>query len=255
MDASNDMTALIMERANLAKIVLPGAMSFIAGIVLVIALICLIVRAIAKKKLKGTLITLAVSLVVLLVGSYLSFAVSLPEVMTVFGEIQQEQNLANFSGPSDAIVFSATDKDGNEVDSSIFAGSKLTLVNRWEPWCGPCKAEMPAIEELYQKYKDQGFSVIGVYSDEAGLQEALDETGVTYPIILESGDFAYLEISGSVPASVFVDSDGSILTVPEEYRTSALLGEQVVSEDYDSKVIVGGRSAEMFEAMITALLG
>lgn len=250
---------LIMEavrRFSAAKIAIPMAMVIIGGIVLIAALLALIIRAIAKKKLKGSVITLALSAVVVFAGVMISQRFLL-DFVGVYADVVREQQYAAYSGDTDVISFTTTDIDGDPVDSSVFAGSKVTLVNRWEPWCGPCKAEMPAIEALYQKYKDAGLNVLGIYSEEDGLQAAVAETGITYPILRNADGFAYLALSGSVPATVFVDSEGRILDIPEAYRSSVKFNGAVTvpSEEYDRKVLIGGRSQEEFEAMILTYLG
>ena len=64
----------------------------------------------------------------------------------------------------DKVIFSTIDRDGNSYDESVFSGNELTLINFWEPWCGPCVGEIPDLQELYEEYKDDGLLIIGVYS-------------------------------------------------------------------------------------------
>jgi len=98
-----------------------------------------------------------------------------------------------------------------------FSDYKLVLVNFWEPWCGYCVEEMPALEALYQKYKDEGFLIVGMYQDEEGAKEVLEETGVTYPVIRHDGSSKYLR-TGGYPTSIFFNSKGEPLpTTEEEY--------------------------------------
>lgn len=244
-----------LERIPVAKVAVPICLCFFGVLAFVIALIFLIVRLIKKKNLKAAVIVLIASSAAIICGLVLAQSAA-PLFADTYSEVLIEKKLADFSGSVDSLSFSTTDKDGNKIDSSVFAGSKVTLVNRWEPWCNPCKAEMPDIEALYQKYKDKGFNVIGVYSDEEDLTDALQLTGVTYPIIRKSDDFSYFGLCGSVPSSVFVDSEGNYLTIPEEYRSSTLFGDLIVivSEDYDSKVLVGARDADAWEDMILRFL-
>ena len=58
--------------------------------------------------------------------------------------------------------FTATDLDGNHVDQSIFTGRKLTMINIWATFCGPCLGEMPTLGVLHQEYQDRGFQVVGI---------------------------------------------------------------------------------------------
>ena len=72
------------------------------------------------------------------------------------------------------LQFETTDREGNPYDQSIFSGAKLTLVNFWEPWCGPCVQEMPELQKLYEDYAGKGLQIIGVYST-SGMEEDVDD--------------------------------------------------------------------------------
>mgnify|MGYP000885189012 CR=1 FL=1 len=62
--------------------------------------------------------------------------------------------------------FSTDDIDGNHVDESIFSEARLTMVNIWATWCGPCIAEIPHIGELAKdEFADMNIQVMGIVSD------------------------------------------------------------------------------------------
>jgi peroxiredoxin len=65
---------------------------------------------------------------------------------------------------------------------------KLFLLNFWATWCGPCIAEMPALQSLHAKFKDRGFQVVGIAVDdtEANVRETIQRFGITYPIIIDN---------------------------------------------------------------------
>jgi thiol-disulfide isomerase/thioredoxin len=63
-----------------------------------------------------------------------------------------------------------TSLDGRSVDVSTLKG-KIVLIDCWATWCGPCLQEMPHIKELYDKYHDKGFEVIGISMDESSAKE------------------------------------------------------------------------------------
>src|ERR1700676_1588689 len=70
-------------------------------------------------------------------------------------------------GRKQAPTFSLKDASGNTVNLSDYRG-KVVLVNFWATWCGPCEVEIPWFIEFEQKYKDQGFAVLGVSMAAAG---------------------------------------------------------------------------------------
>jgi len=92
------------------------------------------------------------------------------------------------------------------------------LVNLWATWCPPCRAEMPAIERMYEEYKDQGFVVLAVnmtYQDDPfAVAPFIAEYGLTFPILLEeTGDVAAAYQLRSLPTSLFIGRDGIIQEV------------------------------------------
>ena len=70
-----------------------------------------------------------------------------------------EVNKGSFSN------FAALDLYDNIVDESIFKGKKLTMINIWATFCGPCIGEMPDLERSHQEYADKGLQVIGIACD------------------------------------------------------------------------------------------
>lgn len=115
-----------------------------------------------------------------------------------------------------ALTFTTTDREENEWTESCFSEFKLTILNFWEPWCGPCVAEMPDLQKISQDYADRGVQVIGIYETpdaEADVDQILTEGGVAYPILHYSRDFDFLQ-TGFVPTTVIVDCQGKILVQP-----------------------------------------
>lgn len=62
--------------------------------------------------------------------------------------------------------------NGKKVDIKDFAG-KVVMIDWWATWCGPCVAELPHVKEVYKKYKDQGFEIIGISLDNPEAQGGL----------------------------------------------------------------------------------
>jgi thiol-disulfide isomerase/thioredoxin len=126
---------------------------------------------------------------------------------------------------------------------SDYAGSPLIL-NFWAVWCAPCRLEMPALERLSRDPALTGLVVLGVDTgpfDEARPQtpEAfLQEIGVTFAVgrLLDLREVAGLYGLGSVPTTVFVRSDGSVLAQWVGYIDEAnlrSLAERLLAESRD----------------------
>jgi len=103
---------------------------------------------------------------------------------------------------------------GETVKLSDMRGQAV-LVNLWATWCPPCRAEMPAIEKVYNEYKDDGLVVLAVnmtYQDDATkIEPFINEYGLTFPILLdETSDMAHAYQLRSLPSSYFIGRDGII---------------------------------------------
>ena len=143
---------------------------------------------------------------------FIPFIIMVMVVLGVLVGVYFVQKSMDESGPP-SIMFSATDRNGTHYSESVFSENKITMVNMWEPWCGPCVGEMPDLERIYEEHKDEGFVILGVFS-ETGMDEdayqVLEEAGITYPILRMSSEFAALQ-TDYVPTTVFMTGDGRLL--------------------------------------------
>lgn len=111
-----------------------------------------------------------------------------------------------------APAFSLLDVEGKELALNDLRGRPI-LINFWATWCGPCRAEMPLIEEAYQQHKDDGLVVLAIDVEE---NPELAKTfagwlGVSFTILDDgAGDVAYRYRVTAFPTSFFVDRDGVI---------------------------------------------
>jgi thiol-disulfide isomerase/thioredoxin len=107
---------------------------------------------------------------------------------------------------------------GPDVDLAGLQGPMV--INLWASWCGPCKEEMPALEEFHQRYAGQ-VGVLGVdYQDpqpEAALKLAR-KVGVTYPLVADPGGDLNAQdpvpVIRGLPYLLFLDAEGNVATVP-----------------------------------------
>lgn len=110
--------------------------------------------------------------------------------------------------------YSAMWLDGTKFELSEHR-NKVVLLNLWATWCAPCRAEIPELQHLHDKYASKGFEVIGVSVDESGVESVRDfvkEFEVTYPIVLDAeGKLANVFQTSVLPTSVLIDRNGKIV--------------------------------------------
>jgi thiol-disulfide isomerase/thioredoxin len=139
-----------------------------------------------------------------------------------------------------APAFTLVDLDGKKVSLSDFHGHPL-VVNFWGTYCGPCKFEMPWLEEFSHKYAAEGFKVVGVtYDAEVGtplISKDVHKLGVTYPILLSNSkaEKDYLSDSEVLPMSFYVDKTGKVIEV-----TSGLGSKQQLESIVKETIAAGG---------------
>jgi thiol-disulfide isomerase/thioredoxin len=104
---------------------------------------------------------------------------------------------------------------GDSVSFREKYAGQVTLVNIWATWCIPCRKEMPAMQELYDRHKDQGFRIAAVSIDEGNLADVkafVNELGLTFDILHDkSGRIEQIYRTTGVPESFLLDKDGTII--------------------------------------------
>ena len=111
--------------------------------------------------------------------------------------------------------FSLPALDGRRVSLADYRGHKKLVVTFWASWCGPCRAEMPALASLYQRARGKGADVeilaISVDSDRAEAQQFADEMRMPFPVLLDPDLTAARAYDiETIPALYFIDSGGIV---------------------------------------------
>jgi thiol-disulfide isomerase/thioredoxin len=112
------------------------------------------------------------------------------------------------------LAYVLEDMAGARIDIAKYAGKPL-IINLWATWCGPCRLEMPQLEELAKKYADRGLTIVGISVDDApdAIRKAAAESKVTYPMLVGIGQDAFLRGLGYedvLPYSILIRADGTI---------------------------------------------
>ncbi len=136
-----------------------------------------------------------------------------PAPMPVFDAAVRPGTIQLVADPSLLPALSMQDLDGQTITTDDLYG-KVTLVNFWATWCGPCRAEIPALIELQARYPDH-LQIIGVSVDEGPVQVVEDfatEYGINYPIVMRTPELnrAFPGVM-ALPTSFIVDPEGRVV--------------------------------------------
>jgi thiol-disulfide isomerase/thioredoxin len=127
---------------------------------------------------------------------------------------------ATTSGPAPA--FQLSGRGGKNVDLSQFKG-QVVMINFWATWCGPCRQEMPLLEDIYKKYKPMGFTLVGVNvepatGDPEGWLSKLPKA-VTFPVAFDvDSKVSKLYKVAGMPTTVFIDRKGNVREIHRGYK-------------------------------------
>jgi peroxiredoxin len=122
--------------------------------------------------------------------------------------------------PQPAPDFELPSRAGEAVRLGGLKG-QVVMINFWATWCGPCRQEMPLLEQIHAKYEPLGFTLLGVNvePDSAGAVKWLQKVPVSFPILFDTANAvaAQFGVEG-MPSSVFVDREGRVRYVHRGYK-------------------------------------
>ncbi len=131
------------------------------------------------------------------------------------------------------------------IDNSVIELKNLyskgaVLVNFWALWCEPCRAEMKYLDDIYNKYKEKGFTILGINQDSpksvSKVRSYISSQKINYPIALDPNSQYLQKLNGqSIPYSLLYDSDGKLV-----YKHSGYLpGDEIEIEKHIAEILSG----------------
>lgn len=101
---------------------------------------------------------------------------------------------------------------GEYLSLEEFQG-QIVLLNFWATWCEPCRDEMPAMQQVYEEYRDQGVTVLGInlMETEVAVKGFVEQISVTFPILYDlTGEVHDMYLVRPLPTSYFIDRRGIV---------------------------------------------
>jgi len=116
--------------------------------------------------------------------------------------------------------FALKSSSGENLRLSEYRGD-VVMVNFWATWCGPCRQEMPLLDQLYSRYQRVGFSLLGVNIDDdsSKAMNMVSELGVSFPVLFDARkDVSRLYKVDAMPVTVLIDREGMVRYVHHGYE-------------------------------------
>ncbi len=116
--------------------------------------------------------------------------------------------------------FALKSSTGENLRLSEYRGD-VVMINFWATWCGPCRQEMPLLDDLYARYNRVGFNLLGVNIDDDARRamQMIDELGVNFPVLFDdTKQVSKLYQVEAMPVTVLVDREGVVRHVHHGYK-------------------------------------
>ena len=116
--------------------------------------------------------------------------------------------------------FALPSRSGDTVQLDKLKG-QVVMINFWASWCGPCRQEMPLLDQMYKRYSALGFTLLGVNveSDSKDAEKLLAQLPVTFPVLFDKENkVSKLYDVNAMPSTVFIDRKGNVRYLHRGYK-------------------------------------
>ena len=130
--------------------------------------------------------------------------------------------VSSLVGASSSIAptFTLPSRSGDNVSLEQLKG-QVVMLNFWASWCGPCRQEMPLLDQMHKRYSALGFTLLGV-NVEANTKDAekwLADTPVSFPVLFDKDSkVSELYEVSAMPSTVFIDRKGNVRYLHRGYK-------------------------------------
>jgi thiol-disulfide isomerase/thioredoxin len=132
---------------------------------------------------------------------------------------------SSIAAPTELVSHPSTDFALRSIgDDNVRLAEQLgevVILNFWATWCGPCRQEMPLLDEIYSKYRRAGLVLLSINIDE-DIEEAGEMAktlGVSYPVLLDTrNEVAKAYQLDTLPLTVLIDREGMVRYVSEGFK-------------------------------------
>lgn len=164
---------------------------------------------ILTKKYVAIYAVLFVAAILIMVDHYYETPMTLADVQLPPG-VETEKSEVGFKAPA----FTVRNLKGQRVQLADHKG-KVVILNLWATWCGPCRVEMPGMENLYRRYRSQGLEILAVSLDKGSsdkVQTFADEYRLSFQVLLDSdGQVESRYHALTIPTTYVIGKNGMIV--------------------------------------------
>ncbi len=142
--------------------------------------------------------------------------IKIPALLMLLAAVTVSAKVADSGAPD----FTLKSNAGDNLRLSEHRG-QVVMINFWASWCGPCRQEMPLLDNLYKRYGKAGFTILGVNveNDPEAARKLLRDIPVSFPILFDDNStVSRLYDVDAMPTTVMVDRDGNLRYLHRGYK-------------------------------------